>query len=74
MNGHTAMRRGAWRLVPGVPLAGCATPVRYRERPLTRYDKATEHGVDDRPGGFTVSVEYARYQFIPETWPVVSRT
>lgn len=46
----------------------------YTERPLIRYDKATEYRVDDRPGGFTVSVEYARYQFIPETWPVVSRT
>jgi hypothetical protein len=53
-------------------LAGCATPVRYTEKPLTRYDKTTEYRIDDRAGGFMVFVEYERYQFIPESSAVAT--
>jgi hypothetical protein len=58
--------------LPFVLLAGCATPVRYTDKPLTRYDKTTEYRVDDRPGGFAVVVEYERFQFIPESSAVTT--
>jgi hypothetical protein len=53
-------------------LAGCATPVRDTEKPLTRYEKTTEYRIDDRAGGFMVFVEYERYQFIPESSAVAT--
>ena len=40
---------------------------------MTSYDKTSEYRVDDRPGGFTVFVEYERYQFIPESSAVSHR-
>ena len=48
-------------------LLSCATPVGYSEKPLTRYDKNTTYRVDERPDGFTVTMYYSRYQFIPES-------
>lgn len=48
-------------------LAGCSSPVKQTATPMTVYDKNTRYAVDDRPDGFTVSVEYSRYQFIPES-------
>lgn len=48
-------------------VAGCATPVGYTNAPMARYDKDTEYRVDDRPGGFTLTIYYSRYQFIPES-------
>jgi hypothetical protein len=47
--------------------AGCATPVGYNEKPLSRVDKDTSYRVDDHPDGFTITVYYSRYQFIPES-------
>jgi hypothetical protein len=67
-----AVKRAVWGLVPFVLLAGCATPVRYTDKPLTRYDKTTNYRVDERPDGFTVFVEYERYQFIPESSAVAT--
>jgi hypothetical protein len=48
-------------------LAGCATPLGYSERPLQRYDRDTTYRVDDNESGFTVTVYYSRYQFMPES-------
>jgi hypothetical protein len=45
----------------------CATPVGYSEKPLARYDKNTTYRVDEFPDGFTVTMYYSRYQFIPES-------
>ena len=39
---------------------------------MTSYDKTSEYRIDDRPGGFTVFVEYERYQFIPESSAVAT--
>lgn len=48
-------------------VSACATPVTYTDRPLQRFDKDTEYAVEGRTGGFTVTVYYSRYQFIPES-------
>lgn len=56
-------------LVAGIMLAlqGCATPVAYTNQPLARYDKDTEYHTDDTPKGFSLTIYYSRYQFIPES-------
>jgi hypothetical protein len=56
-----------WRLIwIGVPLlAACASAAPHSSGPYTRLDKDTEYNVEDRPGGFRLSVSHARYQFIP---------
>lgn len=48
-------------------MAGCATPVGYTEQPLARIDKDTSYRIDDHSDGFTITVYYSRYQFIPES-------
>ncbi len=48
-------------------LTGCATPVSHTNIPLSKYDKDTEYGVEDRADGFGITVYYSRYQFIPES-------
>ncbi|MGL0943375.1 hypothetical protein ACSTDY_13865 [Vibrio vulnificus] len=48
-------------------LAGCATPVKQTDIPLSIYDKDTEYGIRDRVNGFDITVYYSRYQFIPES-------
>lgn len=48
-------------------IGGCATPVGYTEKPLARSDKNTSYRVDDDQDGFTISVYYSRYQFVPES-------
>jgi hypothetical protein len=47
--------------------AGCATPVSHTNSPLSTYDKDTEYAIEKRDDGFTVTVYYSRYQFIPES-------
>lgn len=48
-------------------MASCATPVGYTEKALARYDKNTTYRVDDHTDGFTVTMYYSRFQFIPES-------
>jgi hypothetical protein len=48
-------------------LAGCATPVSHTNIPLSTYDKDTEYGIEKREDGFSITVFYSRYQFIPES-------
>lgn len=48
-------------------LVSCATPVSHTNIPLSTYDKDTEFGIEERPGGFGITVYYSRYQFIPES-------
>lgn len=48
-------------------LAACATPVSHTNIPLSTYDKDTEYGVEEREDGFSITVYYSRYQFIPES-------
>lgn len=62
-------------LLTGVMLLfvqACTTPVGYSERSLCRYDKDTTYRVDDAPNGFSVTIYYSRYQFIPESSAVLS--
>ena len=48
-------------------LYGCATPVSHTNQPLSTYDKDTEYNIADRENGFSITVFYSRYQFIPES-------
>lgn len=48
-------------------LAGCATPTQYTSAPMLTYDKDTEYSMSDRVNGFDLTVNYSRYQFIPES-------
>lgn len=48
-------------------LCSCATPVGYTEQPLQRADKDTTFRLDEHADGFTVTVYYSRYQFVPES-------
>ena len=47
--------------------SGCATPVGYTEDPMQREDKNTTYNVEDHENGFTITVFYSRYQFVPES-------
>jgi hypothetical protein len=60
--------------IPGflILLSACATPVSHTNIPLSTYDKDTEYGIEERSNGFTVTVYYSRYQFIPESDALVS--
>lgn len=53
-------------------LAACATPVSYTDAPMKRFDKDTEYAVEERPGGYSVTINYSRYQFIPESSAVAT--
>ena len=50
-----------------VCLSGCATAVKYSDAPMSQYDKNTDYAIEPRPDGFSVSIYYSRYQFIPES-------
>ena len=51
---------------------GCATPTIYTKSPMVTYDKDTEYAVDTTEDGFSNTVYYSRYQFIPESDAVVA--
>lgn len=48
-------------------LVGCATPAKLTNSRLVEYDRNTDYAVDESSNGFTVSIRYARYQFLPES-------
>ena len=50
-----------------VLLQACATPMQQTDAALQTYDRDTEYAVAKRPEGFAVSINYSRYQFIPES-------
>lgn len=52
-------------------LQACATPAQYSDGKAP-IDRDTSYSVHDRPDGFTVTVAYDRYQFIPETSAVMA--
>jgi hypothetical protein len=60
---RTTLLAVAWPFV----LAGCATPMQQSDAPMTRYDRDSEYAVTPRDGGFTIAINYSRYQFIPES-------
>ncbi len=53
-------------------LGGCATPTKMSDASMTRYDKDTEYALTPRPDGFSLAINYARYQFIPESSAVAT--
>ena len=48
-------------------LAGCATPVQYTDSPMSQYDKNTKYVIEESENGFSITIAYSRYQFIPES-------
>jgi hypothetical protein len=53
-------------------LAGCATAQRQSDISLDRSAPNTDYGIRPRSDGFEIEVEYARYQFIPESEAVAT--
>lgn len=47
--------------------SGCATPVSHVNLPMSTYDKDTEYSISPRENGFSITIYYSRYQFIPES-------
>ena len=50
-----------------VLLNACTKPVSYTDTELTKYDKDTEYSIKQRKDGFAITVNYSRFQFIPES-------
>ena len=48
-------------------LIGCATPTKMTDAPMIYYDKDTEYAITDNNNGFSIAINYSRYQFIPES-------
>lgn len=48
-------------------LASCTAPSNYSKVPMKALDQNTNYSVVDTEDGFTISINYSRYQFIPET-------
>ena len=53
-------------------LIGCATPTRMTNEQMTPYDKDTDYAVTPRSDGFSIAINYSRYQFIPESSAVAT--
>ena len=53
-------------------LGGCATAQRQSDIALDRSAPNTDYGIMARPAGFEIEVEYARYQFVPESEAVTT--
>lgn len=51
-------------------LAGCATATKQTDASMTPYDKDTEYALMPQADGFTIAINYSRYQFIPESGAV----
>lgn len=52
-------------------VASCSAPVNFASGPYRALDEDTQYHVADRPGGFVISVEYSRYQFIPSATALI---
>jgi len=46
-------------------LSGCAVPTKQTDASMATYDRDTEYAVTPRTDGFSVAINYSRYQFIP---------
>lgn len=53
-------------------LVGCATPTRMTDEQTISYDKDTDYAITPRPDGFSIAINYSRYQFIPESSAVAT--
>lgn len=66
------MRRFLAAFIASVVLTACTTPLQQSGPDKIVLDRDTSYSVQDRPDGFTVTVAYDRYQFVPETAAVMS--
>ena len=41
--------------------------MKYSDKPMQKVNKNTSFNVEDHDDGFTITVYYSRYQFIPES-------
>jgi hypothetical protein len=46
---------------------GCTQPLQYSSGEMIHYDRDTEYHIDESDNRFVVTVNYSRYQFIPES-------
>jgi len=51
-------------------LAACATPIQQSSGGMATYDRDTEYSLTERADGFSLAINYSRYQFIPESTAV----
>ena len=59
-------------LILALGSAGCATPMQQTDAPMITYDRDTGYSIAARDGGFAISINYSRYQFIPESGAVAA--
>lgn len=59
-------------VILSLSIASCATPIQQTDSSMTTYDRDTEYSVIPRDDGFTISINYSRYQFIPESSAVAA--
>ncbi len=59
-------------LLFGSALFGCAAPTKMTDMPMVPYDKDTEYAVTSLPEGFSIAINYSRYQFVPESSAVAT--
>ena len=53
-------------------LISCATPTKMIDAQMSSYDKNTDYATTPRMDGFSIAVNYSRYQFIPESSAVAT--
>ena len=53
-------------------IVGCAQPQGWTEEGMTPYDKDTDYAVQSTDEGFLITVNYTRYQYIPESTSVAA--
>src|SRR5688572_19899009 len=64
------MRYGFLLLVLVTVISGCATPIQEMEGAMISYDRDTQYLVTPHADGFALTVNYSRYQFVPESTAV----
>lgn len=66
------MRKQLLACIAAALLASCTTPLQQLGPSKVVVDRDTSYAVQERSDGFTVSVAYDRYQFVPETSAVMT--
>lgn len=59
-------------IVAALLLSACTTSTKHMESAMTSYDKDTDYAISNRTDGFYISINYSRYQFIPESSAVAT--
>jgi hypothetical protein len=65
-------RYGSTLILVLLALTGCATSMQQTDAAMSKYDRDTEYSVVPREDGFTIFINYTRYQFIPESGAVAT--